>query len=642
MDAKNDPKLGRFQLRRTQGEKTELEWEFGQEPDALFQLHSPFSAPADFVAAPNGEQPFVAPSMLRAPAHSRPTNPFAAQRSTRGNPDDSRWQRPSIEGEIVEPEQASPSPADQPAARAQTEPADATVADPFASWQRPAATASATDPLSSAPYNGRANGEQSVRDVAPHPPPRGRQPSTRQPHSTRGSLVELFAGAEGMKRVLTTRMALDDALDQWWTHNQLAPLALLRDGLLVLEAGHDLDETQRTFLLRTALRTGRGVVTALRHQLDADRTAFLIKDALLDTRNPLDPQFVNALRTEDEQSKEWADYLEHDLAYEATVATGKRSQLAAAALHVLQHPHLPVNRAPFMGANSGRTVAPVGIAAATSRLDSLRRWGRSARAGMAPTTLLPLSHRWSLRWLLWGCLLLLLLLNYNWPPLYETGRMIQIPGGTYLVSDPTTVDPAAAARFQSVTLSAYQIDQREVSNAAYRRCWEQNICPIPTSFDSQSRPGYFANRSYDDFPVVNVDWQAANTYCAWVGKRLPTMEEWEVAASLAPATGRRFTYPWGDRFDERLVNGGTENNPGDTLPSGTFHPTGSTSTGIMDMAGNVAEWTAMPAAAMIDGFVVKGGSFQDAPKALRNNAMVEVQQESSAPWLGFRCVRSGS
>lgn len=461
-----------------------------------------------------------------------------------------------------------------------------------------------------------------------------------------------------MRRVLTTRLALDDALDRWWTRSELAPLPLLRDGLLVLEAGHDLDETQRSFLLRTALRTGRGMVTALHYQLDADRTAFLIKEALLDTKHTFDPKLINYLRVEDEQSVEWADYLEHDLTYEATVATGKRSQLAAVALHEIQQPLTKAvappatpDRAGMNNASLGsqtavgtrRGIAPSRSAPVPKLLSAVRsatvRANRGSRvsATMPTSQLLPLSHRWSLRWLLWGCLMVLLLLSFGWPQLRVTSAMIEIPAGTYLVSDPTSSNPATSGRFQTVTLPAYRIDQREVSNAAYRRCWEQDICPIPSSFDSQTRPGYFVNRSYDTFPVVNVDWGAANIYCTWAGKRLPSLDEWEVAASLAPATGRRFIYPWGDRFDVRLVNGGDPNR-NDTQSSGTYHPTGSTSSGLMDMAGNVAEWTAMPAASMVDGFVVKGGSFMDNPEQLRNDALVELQRESSLPWLGFRCA----
>ena len=47
----------------------------------------------------------------------------------------------------------------------------------------------------------------------------------------------------------------------------------------------------------------------------------------------------------------------------------------------------------------------------------------------------------------------------------------------------------------------------------------------------------------------------------------------------------------------------------------------------------------MPATNLVDGYVVKGGSFQDDPIALRTDARQEVTKTTAAPWLGFRCAR---
>ncbi len=599
---------GYFQLRRTAGQKSSLEWQFGQEDGARFQLRSTANGPTAglILDQPTGVQkqgrvPKQAPANQRPALEQwrRPSPPTEEQSASSFLPK-------ALEGEIVEA-------AMQPAVG------------------RLAASAAGTNSY----RNGRAG-------------------------ATRSPLLDLFAGEEGTRRVLATRLALDEALDRWWTSSEHAPLSLLRDGLLLLEAGHDLDETQRSFLLRTALRTNRGMVTALRYQIDADRTAFLLKDALLDTKRPFDPTLINRLRQEDEQSAEWLDYLEHDLAYEATVASGKRSTLAAAALQAILHPS---PTAPIRMPATLSTAAPP----AASAVDSVAgvplmplRPHRSALFAAMPQTLMsrtlvprplnkmrhttkapdllrPLSHRWSLRWLAWAALMLYLLLVYGQPRLGNADPMVMIPEGTYVVSDPASSDPITSGRFRSVSLAAYAIDRHEVTNVAYRRCWEQNICPIPSSFDSGLRPGYFANRSYDNFPVVNVDWNAANQYCRWVGKRLPTLEEWEVAASLAPATGLRYRYPWGDRFEARIVNS-VLSDLNDTQAVGSYHPAGSTPSGIMDLAGNVAEWTSMPAASMIDGGVIKGGSYRDAPEQLRNDALIELPRDTSTPWLGFRCA----
>ena len=183
------------------------------------------------------------------------------------------------------------------------------------------------------------------------------------------------------RRAMATRMALDEALDHWWTDGALPSLGLLRDGLLLLEAGYPLDEAQSSFLLRVALRRQRGMITALRHQTDPDRTAFLIKEALLDQKQPLPPKLLRELQREDEKSATWLDYLIHDLSYEVGVAQGKRQALATRALAQIQP--------------DAQAWAATGYAATTA----------------PPPT--PLSYRWGLRWLLWALLLLIAVISYG-------------------------------------------------------------------------------------------------------------------------------------------------------------------------------------------------------------------------------------
>lgn len=458
-------------------------------------------------------------------------------------------------------------------------------AEPASSLRKPTAPAPPlVNTRSDAHVDGRADGR-----VAPP-----RHPST----GAETPVIDLLRNDAGARRLMATRMALDDALERWWTDGELPTLALLRDGLLLLEAGHTLDETQRSFLLRVALRRQRGMITALHHQSDPDRTAFLIKDALLDIRHPLPPQFVPELQHEDEQSEVWTDYLLHDLEYELGMAQGKRRQLAVKALAQLrQTSHLwPAS---FTGIKFGA---------------------------------LPLSHRWPLRWLLWALCVLLLAIGYG--ALHRTiyVQSVQIPAGSYTISD-----PLGEGRMRPVVLTEFRIDLTEVTNGAYQRCYQNNGCPPPGNEASATRVDYFTNPAYVAFPVVNVDWDSANRYCTWLGKRLPKLEEWEVAAGIAPLTQHYFHYPWGDRFEPHFVNG-ADMAATDTRAVGAFHPAGDSSFGLRDMAGNVAEWTAAPSADLFDGFVVKGGSYRDDAELLRLDVQQNLVRTTQVPWLGFRCA----
>ena len=143
-----------------------------------------------------------------------------------------------------------------------------------------------------------------------------------------------------------------------------------------------------------------------------------------------------------------------------------------------------------------------------------------------------------------------------------------------------------------VSLSEFEIDVYEVTNAQYAACVEAGGCAAPTLTASQSRENYYDNREFADYPMINVSWAQAAAYCSWAGKRLPTEAEWELAARGAEPK----TYPWGDEAPDctqanSYFNTGMAACVGDTAAVGSY-PEGASVYGVMDMAGNVWEWVA--------------------------------------------------
>jgi len=109
----------------------------------------------------------------------------------------------------------------------------------------------------------------------------------------------------------------------------------------------------------------------------------------------------------------------------------------------------------------------------------------------------------------------------------------------------------------------------------------------------QTQPDNWNDPAYNDpaQPVVGISWYEARAYCAWLSAntgqcwRLPSEAEWEAAAR--GSAGRR--YAWGRNFDAGSCNTCATHIRG-TTPIGVF-PSGDTPEGLVDMSGNVWEWT---------------------------------------------------
>ncbi|MFD9963975.1 formylglycine-generating enzyme family protein [Amycolatopsis sp. NPDC058986] len=134
------------------------------------------------------------------------------------------------------------------------------------------------------------------------------------------------------------------------------------------------------------------------------------------------------------------------------------------------------------------------------------------------------------------------------------------------------------------------------------------------------------------FPVTEISQAEAVEIAGRLGGRLPRSSEWEWMAAGA----QRRRCPWGDASWQPALANLRDSGHGTVTPVDA-HPGGATPEGLLDVAGNVWEWTASEA--MGDGFVIRGGSYAAPPLYAQCTFINAAPAELRSRGIGFRVVR---
>ncbi len=167
--------------------------------------------------------------------------------------------------------------------------------------------------------------------------------------------------------------------------------------------------------------------------------------------------------------------------------------------------------------------------------------------------------------------------------------MVLVPEGPFIMGVDDLNAPPRERPAHEVYLSAFYIDQTEVTNQYYRACVEGGGCQRPAFTALMIWDDYFDNERFNLYPVAFISWDEAQNYCRWRGGHLPTEAQWEKAALYDPVTSeKRELFPWGP-YNPDLFYANFGSNIGRPEPVAQ-RPGGISPVGAYDMAGNMIEW----------------------------------------------------
>ncbi len=244
-------------------------------------------------------------------------------------------------------------------------------------------------------------------------------------------------------------------------------------------------------------------------------------------------------------------------------------------------------------------------------------------------------------------------------------RMALVPAGT--VSIPQTLTAGAGGAEDDIHIDPFLLDVHTVTNIRFQKFvdaggydaleyWPEEIWPHLIELkDLTGQPGprFWRQGRCDnrlaEHPVVGISWYEAQAYALWVGQRLVTEAEWQMACSwhLDSSTDMMRRYPWGDAMDRDKCNIWSSRIAGTVSVS--KYPEGAAPNHVLQLAGNVWEWTdseyaitdeaGKPIVGEMPMHVIRGGAFDtyfemQATSEFRTGQIALARPHNT----GFRCA----
>jgi len=242
--------------------------------------------------------------------------------------------------------------------------------------------------------------------------------------------------------------------------------------------------------------------------------------------------------------------------------------------------------------------------------------------------------------------------------------MALVPAGTVALSPALSGDPASE---DEQDVEPFLLDVHCVTNTRYQKFvdaggydalefWPEEIWPHLIELKDQSgqpAPRYWRQGRHDaryaNHPVVGVSWYEAQAYALWIGQRLPTEAEWQMAGSwhIKSSTDVMRRFPWGDAMDAQRCNVWASRIR-TTVPVDTY-PDGGAPNQVLQLVGNVWEWTdseyevfddnGNPIVGEMPMHVIRGGAFDtyfegQATSLFRTGQLALARAHNT----GFRCA----